>query len=67
MNRCLINLEEELRGILGRQTAVFHSTELLFHRLVKSEARSGVATETVGLPDQGQRKLLIRESKYVYE
>lgn len=67
MNRCLINLEEELRGILGRQTAVFHSTELLFHRLVKSEARSGVATETVGFPDQCERKLLIRESKYVYK
>lgn len=67
MNRCLINLEEEPTGTLGRQTAVFHSTELLSHRLVKSEARSGVATETVRVSDQGQRKLLIRESKYVYE
>lgn len=50
-------------GTLGRQTAVFHSTKLLFYWLVKSEVRGGIATETVGVPDQGQRKLLIRESK----
>lgn len=50
-----------MMGTLVRQTAVFHSTKLLLHWLVKSEARGGIATETVGLPDQGQRKLLIIE------
>lgn len=30
LNRCLIDLKEELMGALGGQTAVFYSAELLF-------------------------------------